>query len=93
VVRLTDFMPPRTEAPTVVRIVTGVRGEVDMSMVLRLRFDYGRVVPWVYREQGALVAVAGPDAAWLRTPIDTRGENMATTPPSPYGPASTSRSC
>jgi GH15 family glucan-1,4-alpha-glucosidase len=78
VVRLTDFMPPRTEAPTVVRIVTGVRGEVDMSMVLRLRFDYGQVVPWVYREQGALVAVAGPDAAWLRTPIDTHGENMAT---------------
>ncbi len=78
VVRLTDFMPPRTEAPTVVRIVTGVRGEVDMSMELRLRFDYGQVVPWVYQEQGALVAVAGPDAAWLRTPIDTHGENMAT---------------
>lgn len=78
VVRLVDFMPPRTESPSVVRIVEGVRGEVDMSMVLRLRFDYGNVVPWVYREQGALVAVAGPDAVWLRTPAETRGENMAT---------------
>ncbi|MFI6074443.1 glycoside hydrolase family 15 protein [Actinoplanes sp. NPDC051343] len=82
VVRLTDFMPPRSgkgaEAPSIVRIVTGVRGRVDLSMVLRLRFDYGQVVPWVYREQGALVAVAGPDAAWLRTPVETRGENLAT---------------
>lgn len=77
-VRLIDFMPPRTESPSVVRIVEGVRGQVEMSMVLRLRFDYGHVVPWVYREQGDLVAVAGPDAAWLRTPVETRGENLAT---------------
>src|SRR6201995_700948 len=78
VVRLTDFMPPRPEAPSVVRIVTGVRGSVDMSMMLRLRFDYGQVGPWVYQEQGALVGGAGPDAAWLRTPVETRGENLAT---------------
>ncbi|MCY1145058.1 glycoside hydrolase family 15 protein [Actinoplanes sp. Pm04-4] len=78
VVRLIDFMPPRDGAPTVVRIVEGVRGEVPMSMVLRLRFDYGNVVPWVYQEQGDLVAVAGPDAVWLRTPCETHGENLAT---------------
>jgi GH15 family glucan-1,4-alpha-glucosidase len=78
VVRLIDFMPPRGEAPDVVRIVEGVRGTVAMTMELRLRFDYGHVVPWVYREQGDLVAVAGPDAAWLRTPVPTRGENLAT---------------
>nr|WP_296065061.1 glycoside hydrolase family 15 protein [uncultured Actinoplanes sp.] len=77
-VRLIDFMPPRGDAPDVVRIVEGVRGRVPMSMELRLRFDYGQVVPWVYREQGALVAVAGPDAVWLRTPVRTRGENMST---------------
>ena len=78
VARLIDFMPPRTETPEVVRIVTGVRGSVDLSMVLRLRFDYGHVVPWVYHERGDLVAVAGPDAVWLRTPVATRGENLAT---------------
>src|SRR5919107_431302 len=78
VVRLIDFMPPRGEAPDVVRIVEGVRGRVPMSMVLRLRFDYGKVVPWVYREREHLVAVAGPDATWLRTPVRTRGENLAT---------------
>jgi GH15 family glucan-1,4-alpha-glucosidase len=78
VIRLIDFMPPRGAAPDVVRIVEGVRGRVPVSMELRLRFDYGQVVPWVYREQGALVAVAGPDAVWLRTPVATRGENMST---------------
>jgi GH15 family glucan-1,4-alpha-glucosidase len=78
VVRLIDFMPPRGDAPDLVRIVEGVRGQVPMTMQLRLRFDYGRVVPWVYREQDALVAVAGPDAVWLRTPVQTRGENLAT---------------
>ncbi len=78
VVRLIDFMPPRGEAPDVVRIVEGVHGRVPMTMNLRLRFDYGHVVPWVYREQDAIVAVAGPDAAWLRTPVQTRGENLAT---------------
>src|SRR3954449_4430765 len=77
-VRLIDFMPPRGDAPDVVRLVEGVRGRVEMSMDLRLRFDYGRVVPWVYREQDALVAVAGPDAVWLRTPVRTRGENLST---------------
>jgi GH15 family glucan-1,4-alpha-glucosidase len=77
-VRLIDFMPPRGEAPNVIRVVEGVRGSVEMSMELRLRFDYGRVVPWVYREQDALVAVAGPDAVWLRTAVPTHGENMST---------------
>ncbi|BCJ45735.1 glucoamylase [Actinoplanes ianthinogenes] len=78
VARLIDFMPPRTDSPSVIRIVEGVRGQVDFSMELRLRFDYGHVVPWVYREGDALVGVAGPDAAWLRTPVDLRGENLTT---------------
>ena len=77
-VRLIDFMPPRGEAPDLVRIVEGVRGRVPMRMQLRLRFDYGHIVPWVYREAGDLVAVAGPDAVWLRTPVPTHGQDLAT---------------
>jgi GH15 family glucan-1,4-alpha-glucosidase len=77
-VRLIDFMPPRGEAPDVVRIVEGVTGRVPMRMELRLRFDYGRVVPWVRKEDGAVVAVAGPDSCWLRTPVETRGEDLTT---------------
>ena len=76
-VRLIDFMPPRGEAPDLVRIVEGVRGRVQMRMRLRGRFDYGHVVPWVYREDGDLVAVAGPDAAWLRTPVTTEHRDRA----------------
>src|SRR4051812_28054776 len=85
-VRVIDFMPPRGEAPDLVRIVEGVRGRVPMRMDLRVRFDYGRTVPWVYREQGDLVAVAGPDAIWLRTPVETYGEDLATRAEFSVGP-------
>jgi len=69
-VRVVDLMPPRGENADVVRIVEGVSGRVPMRTVLRLRFDYGAVQPWVRRADGHLVAVAGPDAVWLRTPAD-----------------------
>ncbi|UQU62635.1 glycoside hydrolase family 15 protein [Couchioplanes caeruleus] len=78
VVRVIDFMPPRGEAPDVVRIVEGVSGEVPMRMDLILRFDYGRVVPWVRRQGADLGAVAGPDAMWLRTEARVRGEDRTT---------------
>jgi len=69
-VRVIDLMPPRGENADVVRIVEGVSGRVPMWMTLRLRFDYGAIQPWVRRQDGHLVAVAGPDAVWLRTPVD-----------------------
>jgi GH15 family glucan-1,4-alpha-glucosidase len=77
-VRVYDFMPPRGKAPDVVRIVEGVRGRVAMRSEFILRFDYGRIVPWVVSNNRALLAVAGPDALCLRTPVPTRGENMHT---------------
>jgi GH15 family glucan-1,4-alpha-glucosidase len=77
-VRLIDCMPVRGEAPDVVRIVEGISGRVDLRMDLTIRFDYGRSVPWVRRRGEALVAVAGPDALYLRTPVTTRGEDMST---------------
>ncbi|HEX4640294.1 MAG TPA: glycoside hydrolase family 15 protein [Chthoniobacterales bacterium] len=77
-IRLIDFMPPRGENPDIVRIVEGVRGEVALKMELIIRFDYGRVVPWVRKHDGGLEAIAGPDALILRTPIETRGEDLTT---------------
>lgn len=77
-VRVIDFMPPRGENPDIVRIVEGVSGEVGMTMELVIRFDYGRVVPWVRKRDHALEAIAGPDALVLRTPIETHGENLTT---------------
>ena len=49
-VRVIDFMPPRARTPHLVRIAVGLSGEVAMRSVLRLRFDYGRVVPWVRQD-------------------------------------------
>lgn len=66
-VRLLDFMPPRRERPDVVRVVEGVTGRVPVRMSLRIRFDYGHVVPRVRRLDDAVVAVAGPDSVYLRT--------------------------
>ncbi len=77
-VRLTDFMPPRAgQTPVLVRIVECTGGAVEMECVLRLRFGYGKVLPWVRRSDGAVLAVAGPDSVWLRTPIRLTGHEMA----------------
>jgi GH15 family glucan-1,4-alpha-glucosidase len=77
-VRVIDFMPPRTdESPVLVRIVEGVEGAVEMECVFRLRFGYGKIVPWVRRADHAVLAVAGPDSVWLRTPVRLVGHDMA----------------
>jgi len=78
IVRMIDFMPPRGKAPDIVRIVEGIRGEVEMSSELVIRYDYGTTVPWVRRVDDGRLAVAGPDALCFRTPVEHRGENMRT---------------
>jgi GH15 family glucan-1,4-alpha-glucosidase len=77
-IRVTDFMPPRGQAPDVVRIVEGISGAVAVRSTLRLRFDYGHVVPWVRHGEGQVLAVAGPDAVRMRTPVPTSGQEWAT---------------
>jgi len=77
-VRVLDFMPPRGQAPDVVRIVEGIRGRVRMRSELVIRLDYGRVIPWVHRSHGARLAIAGPDGLCFRTPAPTHGEDMRT---------------
>jgi len=77
-VRLIDFMPVRDHAPDLVRIVEGRRGRVPMHLDLVVRFDNGRLLPWVRQREGALTAVAGPNALCLRGDIPMRGENLAT---------------
>ena len=76
--RVIDFMPPRGHAPDVVRIVEGVHGTVAMHSELRLRFDYGRVVPWVRHHGDRMEAIAGPDRVRLRTPAPTHGHELST---------------
>ncbi|MEU6537909.1 glycoside hydrolase family 15 protein [Streptomyces sp. NPDC047000] len=63
--RVTDFMPPLSRLPCLVRLVEGLTGGVRMRSELRLRFQHGKVVPWIRAVDHCTVAVAGPDAVWL----------------------------
>jgi GH15 family glucan-1,4-alpha-glucosidase len=77
-VRIVDAMPPRQKHPNLVRIVEGLAGRVPMRMQLVVRFEYGSIVPWVSHRGRLLSAVAGPDALTLRTPLETRGQDLST---------------
>jgi GH15 family glucan-1,4-alpha-glucosidase len=78
VVRVTDCMPVRGDALDLVRRVEGVSGRVPMRMHLTVRFDYGSIVPWVFRTSEGIAMVAGPDGLLLRSPIELRGEDYST---------------
>ena len=85
-VRVIDFMPPRGEAPDIVRIVEGVSGQVTLRSELIVRFDYGHIVPWVRHVDDARLLTAGPDALVFRTPAPTRGEELSTRSEMTVGP-------
>ncbi|GAB3899059.1 glycoside hydrolase family 15 protein [Microbispora bryophytorum] len=72
-VKVIDFMPPRHANPDLVRIVEGLSGTVEMTTEIRIRFDYGRIVPWVRRANGHLHAIGGPDSVWIHSPVPLRG--------------------
>ena len=64
-VRVIDFMPLSDQRWDIVRIVEGLSGRVRVRMDLRVRFDYGSIVPWVHRTEGILLFTAGPDTLEL----------------------------
>src|SRR5258707_15278182 len=79
VVRITDFMAIAAPTSTIVRLVTGIAGEVEVECELVIRFDYGITIPWVSRaNKNTLTAVAGPNLLVLWTPVRLRGEDMRT---------------
>ena len=79
-VALIDFMPINNPVPSVVRIVEGRRGRVDMRTEGVIRFDYGNSVPWVTRlpDEAGIVAIAGPSLVALHTVVRLEGRHMAT---------------
>jgi GH15 family glucan-1,4-alpha-glucosidase len=79
-VAVIDFMPPRGKASDIIRLVRGISGRVKLRMELALRFGFGTDIPWVKKDEDGLglLAICGPDMTVLRTPVQTRGENMTT---------------
>lgn len=67
-VRLLDFFAMRAGGRTyprrqLIRIVEGVRGAVDLAIVLAARFDYGSIRPWIRSHGAGLWTAIGGDAA------------------------------
>jgi GH15 family glucan-1,4-alpha-glucosidase len=77
-VRVTDFMPVRDQAADLVRIVEGISGSVRMHSDLALRFDYGRVVPWVTHQERGIRSIAGPDGVTVSSPAPLIGKDLRT---------------
>jgi GH15 family glucan-1,4-alpha-glucosidase len=77
-VALIDFMPLRGKASDIVRLVRGLKGRVKMRMELVIRFGFGADIPWVRRIDHSLLAICGQDMTVLRTPVQTRGEDLTT---------------
>ncbi|MFE9250774.1 glycoside hydrolase family 15 protein [Streptomyces sp. NPDC007088] len=83
-VRVLDFMPtraPDSGTPQLIRIVYGVRGEVQMSSQMLVRFAYGKVAPRLVRHPHQFggdryAALAGPDSLYLdaSTPLSEHAD-------------------
>ncbi|MGH7046241.1 MAG: glycoside hydrolase family 15 protein [Stellaceae bacterium] len=69
-VRVTDLMPWRDGASSIIRIAEGLEGEVQMAMSLRLRFGYGQITPWRQRHERGLIFEVGPDRVVLDCPVE-----------------------
>ena len=75
--RLLDFMPPNQDNGTLVRLIEGLAGHVEMATELTIRFDYGITIPWMSKlDAKTHTAVAGPHLLAIRTPANLRGKDM-----------------
>ena len=94
-VRIVDFMPTPNAGDRVelVRLVQGLQGAVSMRMDVAIRFDYGRIVPWVRGRDFGLQAIAGPDAIEIRRRSPCTARISARSPISASSKARKCRSC
>lgn len=78
--KLTDCMVMEEKCPTLVRMVEGLTGHVEITMEIVLRFDYGSIVPWVRtnEDKSRIHAVAGPEAVSLYSDAPLVGKNFRT---------------
>ena len=75
--RIIDFMALEQANSTIIRIVEGIEGDVQMNTELVVRFDNGATVPWVdHLDDGSLSVVAGPHMLLLRSEVPLHGKSM-----------------
>lgn len=77
VVSITDLMPIAAPRRTIIRHVVDEAGDVEMEMMLKPRFDYGRRRPWQSRDGRRAIAVVGPDLLTLHSDIELEGDDEA----------------
>ena len=77
-VRVIDFHAAQAGHAAPHPYCCGLRGQVRMRSVLRLRFDYGRVVLWVRHEGSRADAIAGPDRVRLMSAVQLQGHDWET---------------
>ena len=76
-VAVIDFMSPRSDNPTIFRIVEGRQGVVHMQLELVVRFEYGSIAPWVTDTGDGLTMIAGDDGLQLHSPVLVEGRDLA----------------
>jgi GH15 family glucan-1,4-alpha-glucosidase len=69
--RLIDFMPPpgTSAEHDIIRVVEGIDGEVPLHCDLKVRFAYGRLIPWINCNQRHATLTSGPDALAFDAPM------------------------
>jgi GH15 family glucan-1,4-alpha-glucosidase len=77
--KVTDFMAPGVDNPTIFRVVDGLSGSAMMTLELIARFDYGSIVPWAQSTGDGLTLVAGNEALRFHSPVPLQGSHMTTT--------------
>ena len=68
--RVIDFMPPGQKEHDIIRIVEGLEGEVPMHVDLKVRFGYGKDIPWIKTDGGTRATLtSGPCALLFSSPV------------------------
>lgn len=76
-VSIVDFMPLHEVETSIVRLVIGRKGMMEMESDLIIRFDYGLAIPWLnHVDRETLTAVAGPSMLVLRTAVPMHGQDL-----------------
>ena len=60
-IRITDFMPIRDDHPTLIRIVEGLEGTVEVSLHGQVPLRLRQYAAWITTENGRVTMHVGPD--------------------------------